>query len=128
MSEERITDQLRELGAEIIPYLQSRLDLTKADATARIGKVVFLVTVLIIVGAILTLALLVASLGLAFWIGKALHEVYMGFFWVGLGYVVLALIIYLLRRPILYPLVINQVVQLIYQVDEEDEEPWEDQP
>lgn len=126
MDDEKVGDQFRALTSEFIPYLQSRLDLTKADATARIGKLIFVVLSLAIVGLIFMLGILVASLGLAFMIGRQLAQLDYGFFIIAVAYVVVGTLIYLLRSKLIYPFAMNLVINLVYDEDEEEDEEDDD--
>lgn len=57
---------------------------------------------------------LFSTIALSLWIGSLLDAPWLGFFWVGVGYFVLAIILVLSRKYILTPIFRNSFVKSVY--------------
>lgn len=107
---ERLVD---ELLAKAEAYGHSSLELVKlktvkasASASGIVGSQFILVT-------IASLLLISLSMGLGFWIGELLNSVYLGFFCVAGFYLVLLVVLYLFREPLIQRPIENGVIKKI---------------
>jgi hypothetical protein len=126
MSQGGLSEHVKALREEVLPYLESRFELTQVELVHRASRIAFLVSTVAAVAVILTIGLTLASIGLAVIIGRSLGHLYQGFLVVGAGYAVLALLVYLLRKPLLSMPITNFVVWIVFSPDNEEDENDED--
>jgi len=74
-----------------ISILESKINEAKNQAKAEIAVLLAKVIVVLVIGLILLIAVSIASVGLALFINYKIDHPYMGYFYVGLGYLVLAI-------------------------------------
>ena len=79
-------------------YLETRLDLLKLQAIDKSSDVTSSLVSRIAILLILLLAIFIANIGLAIWIGELIGKVYLGFFIVAAFYALLAWLIHIFRK------------------------------
>ena len=79
-------------------YIEDKIALVKLEAREEIAHVITKATISLVLFSLFTLALLFMSIVLALYVGELLDKYYIGFGIVGLIYVLLFLILFLLRN------------------------------
>lgn len=104
MAFEELKDNFSEAEASAKSYLDSSRQFYKLKGFKVLMKAVIITAKIASVAMMSVLALLFLSIGIAFWIGSGLESTAQGFLIVGLFYVLLGIIIYLLRHKLRKPL------------------------
>jgi len=107
------TNLIEELIEKTVEYGKSSLELAKLKALDKISDVVSSLMAHSVVIAILFSFMLFLNLGLAFWIGKILGEVYYGFFAVAGFYCIAAIFIYVFMLKWIRKCVGNTVIKQV---------------
>lgn len=122
MSERTQTiQQLIEQGQELV---KTQLAIYKLRATAKTADISGSVVAMILVGLAGLFFLLFISLGLAFWLTQLLNSTALGFTAVAVIYLLIALILYSIRRTTLKTAIADAVVGAI--LNDKDEEKHEE--
>lgn len=107
---ERLVD---ELVAKAEAYGHSSLELVKLKAVKASASATGMVGTQFVLGTIILLLLITLSMGLGFWLGEILNSVYLGFFCVAGFYLVLTIVLYLFREPLIQRPIENGVIKNI---------------
>lgn len=92
---------IESLVEHVESYTRTTVDLAKLRVVQKGSEVLSNIAVTIVLIILSSLVLLLASIGLALWIGEALGSLYNGFFIVAGGHLVLGLLLYVLRDRII---------------------------
>jgi len=92
---EQNTNLIDELIEKTVEYGKSSLELAKLKAIDKTSDTISSVFAHSVVVVILVAFMLFLSLGVAFWLGKIMGEIHLGFFLVALFYCITAILIYL---------------------------------
>ena len=104
MAFEELKESFAEAEASARSYLESSRQFYKLKGFKVLMKVVVVFAKIASVGIMLIMALLFLSIAASFWIGDELESTSQGFLIVGLFYVLMGIIIYLLRHKLRKPL------------------------
>src|SRR5258706_11552500 len=103
----KLIESLFEKGEE---YGKTTLELVRLKAIAKSGEVVSSVTATLAVTVVAALAVLIANIGIALWVGELLGKSYYGFFIVAGFYFLVASLLHLFRRQWIKTPVSNSVI------------------
>ena len=92
---------------------ETKVELWKLRATQKISDTISSLISMIAIAALITVAITIASFGLAFWIGSAMGHLAYGFFMVGGFYAFAGLLLYLFRKQWIKNPVRNLVIDKI---------------
>jgi hypothetical protein len=112
---ENIKSKTQQLKDHVADYASTYLQYSVVNATdkaagAAAGGVTAIA--LTILGFFILLFL---SMGLGFWIGQALDNVYAGFFIVAGFYLLIAVLLLALQKKVIAPFIKNKVIQMVYE-------------
>jgi hypothetical protein len=79
-------------------YSKTTLELCKYEAVNKLASIISNLAVKMALTIVVSIFMLFVNIGLSFWIGQEMGEVYYGFFVVGLGYLLLAILLYIFRE------------------------------
>lgn len=124
MEQLSLKEQLYTLIIELKEYAETKYDLARLSIIEKTAVVATAILMAIILSILVSTIVLFLSLSLAFYLGERSGNVALGFLWVGLGYFVISVFIYVsrsffIRRPILRGLI---GLILPDDVEEEDED------
>jgi hypothetical protein len=92
---------------------ETKVELWKLKAAGRLSETVSSMVSKIAVVVLLAIAVIILSLGVAYWLGSALGNVYYGFFIVGGFYALAGLLIFVFRDQIIKGPVSNLIIDKI---------------
>lgn len=98
-------------------YINTRLELLKLKAIAKIADVVSSIFSRLAVLIVFIFSLVILNIGLSFYVGELLHNTSYGFFAVSGFYVFLTIILYLLRNRFIKTKVSNSVINILLKED-----------
>lgn len=109
-----ITNQLNYLIKDLQQYVERRLEYAKLDVTEKTVRIVsFLITVILLTLIIFPF-LLFLTFALAYFIGQLLHSVALGFLIVAGGYLLLAIFLIAVRKPLITKPILKAMVNMIF--------------
>ena len=76
-------------------YLETRVDLMRLKATAKTSELISSLVSRIVIVCIACMVLILISIGFAIWLGTVLNKMYLGFFGVGVFYMLVILVLFL---------------------------------
>jgi len=91
---EENTNLIDELIEKTVDYGKSSLELAKLKAIDKTSDAISSVVAHSVVVVIIVAFMLFLSLGLAFWLGKIMGEIHLGFFVVAIFYCITAILVY----------------------------------
>ena len=104
---------IESLLEKVESYVSTSLELFKLKAVDSLADIVStLVSNIVIIISVL-LCIILGSIGLAFWIGKLIDNIYYGFFIVAGLYLTISLLVYLLRKSLIKNAVSNSIINQI---------------
>ncbi len=107
---ENSTTTIEKLFEKAEIYSKTTLELCKYKAVSKSADIFSDVAVKMIIIPIVVLSLLFINVGLALWVGQELGETYYGFFVLALGYMFLALLLYIFREEFIKTPVSNFII------------------
>ena len=90
-------------------YQLARVNMAQTGSRALSRAIIFF-----ILGGLFLCILILLGIGLALFAGKLMHNAAAGYFTVALLYIVLLIIVYLLRKKIVFPIIRDIIVRKIY--------------
>ena len=108
-------DQVESLISKTGDLVETKVELFKLKMADRLSQAVSSVLSKIATAVLLILALIILSLGAAFWIGSELKNNYYGFFIVGGFYILLGIVVFafrhvLIKKPI-STIIIDRIIK-----------------
>ena len=82
-------------------YLETRLELIRLKATGKTSELISSLVSRIVIICIGCMVLVLFSIGFAIWLGTVLNKMYLGFFAVGIFYMLIILILFLGRNQLI---------------------------
>lgn len=104
MAFEALKENLLETDVNIHGYIKTSEDYIKLKSFKALMIGITFMTKILILGAFIFMALLVVSFAIAFKLAQVLNNTFYGFLIVGLFYVLVVILVYLLRAKISAPL------------------------
>jgi hypothetical protein len=106
-----IIDDLRSLGKLTKEYLDVKLDIAKSQAKITASDVVSTMVVIIMIASVFVGSLVILSFGLAYTIGKRLGDTAYGFYAVGAGFLVIAIVLAIMSKSFLKKYLQNEIMR-----------------
>ncbi len=106
-----IIDDLRSLGKLTKEYLDVKLDIAKSQAKITASDVVSTMVVIIMSASVFVGSLVRLSFGLAYTIGKRLGDTAYGFYAVGAGFLVIAIVLTIISKSFLKKYIQNEIIR-----------------
>lgn len=103
------------LTDHVSDYVETYLKLTVVNATQKATGVASVSITGILLLLFFTFVLFFSGIGLSLWLGEVLDNFKAGFFIVSIGYLVLGLLTYVLRKEIVFPFVRNTIIRKVYE-------------
>jgi len=102
------------LANHVQDIAQTYYDLARINVAQAGAKAVARATLFFVITGLVLCILLLAGIGLSLWVGILLKNAAAGYFVVAFSYLVLVIILFLLRKQIVFPFIRNFVVRKIY--------------
>jgi hypothetical protein len=118
---ESTIDQLENLVNKAGDLVETKVELWKLKAAGKVAEAVTSVISKIAMVVLMGVALIILSLGVAYWIGSELHNIYYGFFIVGGFYVLAGLLILAFRNVLIKKPLSNIIIDRLIKDDVEKE-------
>ena len=115
---DNITSTIENLAQKAEDYGKTTIELLKCNAVSKSADIFSNLAVKLVISTVGGMFLLFVNIGLAYWIGKELGEVYFGFFAVSLVYLLLAFILYIARNSLIRIPVSNFIISKMNKTDE----------
>jgi hypothetical protein len=121
MSNNSLSDNFTDLYDSVKSYVEARLILFKLKVTEKITRTgTYFISTFVILSVFL-FALLFLSFAFSFWYGQRYGDIAGGFLISAGFYILLAFIIYLLRKPLFSNNIVKNVSTIIFSEEEENE-------
>jgi hypothetical protein len=115
------TEKSEDLIDKVGDYANTSLDLIKLKLIQKFSEVIAGLTSRLLFVLFLILFSLFINIGLALFIGKILHETYLGFLVVSFFYLLLAVMIHYFKQPLIHKPMGNAIIeQMLDKLDVED--------
>ena len=114
---ENITATIEDLANRAEVYGKTTLELLKCNAVSSTADIFSSLAVKIAISIVAAMFLLFVNIGLAFYMGEILGEVFYGFFAVSLIYFLLAIILYLGRNSLIKTPASNFIISKMNNLD-----------
>lgn len=101
---EDIKEEINHVEDGVKAYVKNSLDFYRLQSFRSMMKGITMATKVLLIGGIVSIALLFLSLSAAFWLGTLLESTAKGFLIVGVFYVLIGIIIFLFRKRLEKPL------------------------
>ena len=102
------------LANHVQDIAQTYYDLARINVAQAGAKAVARATLFFLLTGLVFCILMLAGIGLSLWVGKLLKNAAAGYFIVAFSYLVLVVILFLLRKQIVFPFIRNFVVKKMY--------------
>ena len=119
MDNQNLSENFSGLFSDLKKYLEIRYRYAKLDATEKLAITSSFIVVLFILLFIVTVFLFFISFALAYYLGQVWQQTHLGFIGVAAIYFVLAIILILLRKPLIVNPVQRHIVKLMYKYERE---------
>jgi hypothetical protein len=107
----KIAENLEQFVSHIREYIDTRKDLLVLNVSEKVSTAAAGIVSSVILGIAGIFILFFASVGIALWLGNAIGNTWSGFFYVGLFYALLALIIYSIRNSVIKMQIMNNLLK-----------------
>lgn len=114
---DNVTATIENLALKAENYTKTTLELLKCNAVNSSADIFSSIAVKMVISIVGGMFLLFVNIGLAFWIGKELGEVFYGFFVISVVYLLLTLILYVGRNSLISKPVINFIIRKMNNID-----------
>ena len=104
---------LEDLVVKAGDVAETKMELFKFRAAGKISVTVSSVISVIAIVTLISVALTIVSIGIAFWIGAEMGKISYGFFVVGSFYAVMGLLVYLFRKKWIQTPLSNLIIEKI---------------
>ena len=88
-------------------FLETKLELIKLDVATEVHKIVARAIIILFIASVISLAVMLISVGLSMWLNSLLESNFLGFMIVSVFYVLLGAIVYMNRNKIYHSVVEN---------------------
>ena len=103
-------DKIESLITKAGDLAETKAELVKLKTVNKVSEAAASVLSTIAIVVLLALALIIVSLGLAYWIGYLLDNIYYGFFIVGGFYILLGVILHVFRKRLIKKPIANIII------------------
>jgi ABC-type siderophore export system fused ATPase/permease subunit len=108
------------LASHVEELVQTYYDLARINVAQGASKAVARTIIFLLLAWLLLCVLLLAGIGLSFYVGKLVHNTAAGFFIVAGIYLFVVVILFLLLKKMVFPFIRNAIVQRIYDKRDKD--------
>jgi len=108
------------LAHHVQDIAQTYYDLARINVAQAGSKAIARATLFFMAAGLVLCILLLAGIGLSLYLGKLLHNAVAGYFTAAAFYLVIVVLLYLLRKIVVFPIIRNFIVRKIY--DKSDNE------
>ncbi|BAX79130.1 hypothetical protein [Labilibaculum antarcticum] len=98
---EKIAEQFTQLKELLIEYFDSNVEYYKFTGFEKLMRLVVAITFVGVVFVLIALAMLFSGIGVAIWLGDLLENEIAGYLCIGLFYLLLLFLVYLLKKPLI---------------------------
>ena len=114
---DQIKDKAEDIFENASEYLEARWNLGVLNASSKAADTISMITTTLIMAMIGTIILMFLSIGVALLIGEHLNSPSSGFFYVGLFYVVVGILVYAIKDKYIKLPIINSFIKKFYYED-----------
>lgn len=114
MKNKSLTENFSELSEVVKDYLDARIALWKISLIEKISKVGTYISIAVVLLLTFLFVLLMLSFAFSYWYGEEYGNLSEGFLIASLGYIVLALLMYILRKPIFTNLIVKNLSEIFF--------------
>lgn len=115
MEEEEIKTEHESLAEKIGMYVETYMKLFGITATKRATGIASLGIISIFILFLCMFILFFLGIGIALWVGEALHNEKAGYFIVAGFYILCMLIILIFRKDLIFPFIRNYIIKKVYE-------------
>lgn len=112
-------DKVEKLVSHVIQFAETRFDITAINLQDRTADIIASIASITVLGILVTFIILLLSIGAAMYISDRVNSTFIGFLYVALFYVLLAVLIYVKRKSMIKLPIINGLLKKI-NLHEED--------
>jgi len=113
-----VASRLEKTVEHLKDYADTKLDLFILNASDKVSSSLSTIASIIFIGVLAIITILLASIGVALWIGSTTGNTSMGFFYVAGFYVIVSVVIYALRGRLIKTPIINMLLKGFHIDDE----------
>lgn len=110
---ESTVEQIESVISKATSFAETKAELWKLKAAGKVSETVSSLISKIAIVILAGLALIILSLGVAYWIGTRLNNLYYGFFIVGGFYALAGLFVYAFRKTLIKKPLSNLIIEKI---------------
>ena len=114
---DQIKDKAEDIFENATEYLESRWNLGVLNASSKAADTISSITSTLIIVMIGTIVLIFMSLSVAWLIGERLNSPALGFFYVGLFYVLVGIFVFIIKDKYIKLPIINSFIKKFYYED-----------
>lgn len=114
---DQIKDKAEGIFDNATEYLEARWNLGVLNASSKAADTISTITSIIIIAIISVIVLMFMSLSVAWLIGERLNSPALGFFYVGLFYIVVGIIVFIIKDKYIKLPIINSFIKKFYYED-----------
>lgn len=98
---ENKTNAFEGLFSKTTEYLETRVELMRLKAAGKTSELISSLVSRIVIVCITSMVIILISIGFAIWLGTVLNKMYLGFFGVGIFYMLVMLVLFLGRNQLM---------------------------
>lgn len=117
---ERTFKNAEDLTASVKEYVETRVDELKINFVEKTSAIISNVLAGILIAVIFSFFIILASVGLAFWLGIQLGSTWLGFLSVAGFYLLFGLVVWLIRGTLIRRPVMNTLIRQLFKTDDDD--------
>jgi uncharacterized membrane protein YqjE len=106
-------DKVERLALHVIQCAETRFDLTAINVQDKMAEVLASIASIAVLGILIAFVVLLLSIGTAMYLSGYLESNFLGFFYVALFYLLLAVLIYFTRKKLIKLPIINGLLKKI---------------
>lgn len=110
----KLSDHFESLADHVQDYVRTYVELAKARATEKAVNAVSGVVNAVLLSILALFAFMLIGFGLAWWLGDLLNSRAGGFFAAAGIYILLAVVLVVFRKKLVYPLIGKQIIRKVY--------------
>jgi len=118
MSEKSVGDQLEKTAEDLQAYLRTQMDYLRLELIDKVVRFSSMLVMVILLSMVAFSALLLISVGVGAYLNELFDSLYGGYLLVGGIYLLLGIIMFLLRKPLIFEPMLRQMVGELFEEDE----------
>lgn len=112
---ENIKETTENLAEHVRGYVDTYTQLAIVNVTQKATGIISFGVVILVTCFFSLFILFFAGLGTAWWLGELLESHVAGFFIVGGAFAIILLVLFLIRKSVIYPFIRNTIVSKVYE-------------